>query len=84
MSKLALSDEQIDQTHPLTLVTSLHRNDLERLDMWVSLAVLTTNVPAKTLETYPLYAQILIAKARRLHPHFDPAWRKANGYPEVI
>lgn len=83
MSKLELSDEQIDKVHPLELVTSLHRNDLERMNLW-DLAFVTTNVPAKTLESYPLYAQILIAKARKLHPHFDPAWRKANGYPEVI
>lgn len=83
MSKLELSDEQIDRSHPLELVTSLHRNDLERLSLW-DLAVLTTNVPAKTLESYPLYAQILIAQARRKHPHFDPAWRKTHGYPEVI
>ena len=83
MSKLELTDEQIDQAHPLELVTKLHRNDLERLDLW-DLAILTANVPAKTLETYPLYAQILIAQARRKHNQFDPAWRKAHGYPEVI
>lgn len=83
MSQLSLTDEQLDKTHPLELVTKMHRNDLERIHLW-DLAALTANVPAKTLDTYPLYAKTLILKARRTYVQFDPAWRKANGYPEVI
>jgi hypothetical protein len=66
-----------------TSVKDLSPNDVARLNLW-DLAVMTANVGDIELATWPMYTQIFVRNARKAHAEFDPAWRKANGYPEVI
>lgn len=73
--------KQFPETAAVATFNPASRNDVERMNSW-DLAVTTTNV--LDMRTVPLYAGILIQKARKLHPHFDPAWRKLHGYPEVV
>ncbi len=73
--------KQFPETAEVAKFNPASRNDVERMDLW-DLAVTTTSV--LDLNTLPLYARILVEKARKCYPHFDPAWRKSHGYPEVV